>query len=139
MTPEADTEGGKIGGEPALEETQFLLKDRVIGFLVGPDGTSEDDEQIRSLPLDLGEVLHPRLHIPDPVAMRDELVLQAPQILEGDVADRQCGLHRYRVPHLSSLARGARLPPARGPGSLPGYRRRAPQPDEQKRRVGGWL
>src|SRR5207302_432938 len=109
-----------------LEYLQFVANERIGLVLVSADRSSEDDEEVRRLPREGGQVVCPRVHVVDAVATSGQHRLEGPEVLEGYVADRDRALpwrRRGTPPRTSSgPRRAARSGSRRGP--TPPRRRR---------------
>src|SRR5205807_1748605 len=104
LAPQADAEGRQVPGEARLEHLQFVANERIRLVLVSADRSPEDNEEVRRLPLEGGQVVRPRLHVLDAVATSGQDRLEGPEVFEGYVADRDRALpwRRGRPPRTSS-------------------------------------
>src|SRR5207244_11776488 len=99
----------------------------------GADRAAEDDEEVRRLPREGGQVVCPRVHVVDAVATSGQHRLEGPEVLEGYVADRDRALpwRRRGTPPRTSSGPPAGGHRARRPERGPGRIRRS-----EERRVG---
>ena len=87
LRAEADSERGLIGRKALLEACNLVLKEWIEIILIGADGSTENDEQIRRQKINCAPVSDRRFDITDPPTPRVEKLGQDPKIFKGNVPD----------------------------------------------------
>lgn len=121
LGPQAEAEHGPSRLQPLPDPADLLAEDRIAVLFIGPDRPAQDDHEIRSGEVQIGEIKR-RVQIADGIASPGEGLGEGAPVFRGEVMNGDAGAERAGWGPPGSIGQGSRRrrrerPPHRTVGS----------------------